>query len=30
MQYTLDTNTISDLMKVCPEVVERVKATQWP
>lgn len=27
MQYMLDTNTISDLMKARPEVVERVKAT---
>lgn len=26
MQYMLDTNTISDLMKARPEVVERVKA----
>lgn len=27
MQYMLDTNTVSDLMKARPEVVERVKAT---
>lgn len=27
MQYMLDTNTVSDLMKARPEVVERMKAT---